>query len=231
MRKRGNACMAVGTLLILLSLALFLYNQMQDKMVRQKAASEVEVLRGYLEQETLKRMKSENGETLEDDGAAQSDKKKDMPRIEALQTEVTTGEEAADKIITLDGQKYIGILSIPGLELELPVSAEVSDELLKKMPCRQYGSLARDHLVLAGHNYRSGFGKLSGIQKGTAVWLLDAEGRLHEYEVVDIEVLDADAVSEMMEEAWELTLYTCTFGGKSRLTVRCSKKENLTQME
>ena len=48
-------------------------------------------------------------------------------------------------------------------------------------------------------------------------------GRVTRYIVEVIEVLDGTAVEEMITGDWDLSLYTCTYGGKSRLTVRCRK--------
>lgn len=44
-----------------------------------------------------------------------------------------------------------------------------------------------------------------------------------EYEVVSLEILIPEDVEPMEEGDWDLTLFTCTIGGKTRITVRCAR--------
>ena len=43
------------------------------------------------------------------------------------------------------------------------------------------------------------------------------------YEVVALDVLVPAAVEEMIAGEYDMTLFTCTYGGKSRVTVRCMR--------
>jgi sortase A len=71
----------------------------------------------------------------------------------------------------IDGQDYIGYLSIPALDLELPVMSSWDEERLKIAPCRHFGSTWNDNLVIAGHNYKRHFGFLSKLERGDGVFL------------------------------------------------------------
>lgn len=119
-----------------------------------------------------------------------------------------------------DGIDYIGVLSIPTLELELPVISEWSDTNLKNAPCRYSGSAYKDNLVIAGHNYRSHFGTLKKLNVGDVAIFTDVEGNQFIYEMSVREVLSPTDVEEMTQEEWALTLFTCTVGGKNRITIR-----------
>ena len=125
--------------------------------------------------------------------------------------------------LEVDGNAYIGILTIPKLNLELPVFAEWSNAKLKKAPCRYYGACSSDNLVIAGHNYKAHFAKLSKLQEGDAVYFTDVQGKVHSYEVVLLETLPPTATKEMIESGFALSLYTCTYGGENRVTVRCKE--------
>ena len=46
-------------------------------------------------------------------------------------------------------------------------------------------------------------------------------GIVFHYEVAAVEVLKSTAVEEMKAGDWDLTLFTCTYGGKSRCALRC----------
>ena len=56
----------------------------------------------------------------------------------------------------------------------------------------------------------------------------DVDGNRFAYQVVVRETLEPTAIDEMQSEedgAWDLTLFTCTIGGQSRVTVRCVQVE------
>ncbi len=125
----------------------------------------------------------------------------------------------------VDGVAYIGSLSIPSLELELPVISQWSYPNLKIAPCRYTGSAYLDDLVIAAHNYESHFGRLKELSLGDEVVFTDMAGNVFRYEVAELETLAPTAIEEMTAGEYDLTLFTCTIGGKSRVTVRCDKIE------
>ena len=49
------------------------------------------------------------------------------------------------------------------------------------------------------------------------------DGNVFSYKVGEIITLQPEAVEEMTESDWDLTLFTCTIGGATRVTVRCEK--------
>lgn len=128
--------------------------------------------------------------------------------------------------VEIDGYRYIGYLTVPALELELPVMSDWSYPQLKIAPCRYAGSTKTGDLVIAAHNYAHHFGNLSTLEPGTAVYFTDMDGVVSAYEVAAIEVLAPTAVEDMTAGAYDLTLFTCTYGGQSRVTVRCERVEN-----
>lgn len=125
----------------------------------------------------------------------------------------------------LDGAYYIGVLTIPSLEKLLPVQSDWSMEKLKRTPCRYSGSVEGGGLVIAGHNYRKHFSGLSTLRQGDSVVFTDLEGNQIFYEVREIYTLQATDIEGMVESGYDLTLFTCNYGGKARVTVRCSRVE------
>lgn len=130
-------------------------------------------------------------------------------------------EQAVMPTVPLDGNNYIGVLEIPTLELSLPILDECTDSLLKVAPCRYAGNLY-DGLIIAGHNYVSHFKKLSQLAPGDAVRFTDVDGNVWEYTVTTTEIISGYDVEGMEEGDWDLTLFTCTYGGQDRVTVRCT---------
>ena len=122
-----------------------------------------------------------------------------------------------------DGWDYIATITIPSLELEIPVISKWSYPALRVAPCRYTGSAYLDNLVIAGHNYASHFGRLNELSEGEQVLLTDSDGNTFTYQVKSREILQPTAIEEMVEGDWDLTLFTCTVGGKARVTVRCDK--------
>lgn len=123
----------------------------------------------------------------------------------------------------IEGYDYISVLSIPALEGEWPVMAEWDYRRLRINPCRYSGSAYLDDLVICAHNFRSHFGRLATLSIGDEVILTDMDGNVFRYRVAEITTLQPMAVQEMTDSGWPLTLFTCTVGGRTRVTVRCEK--------
>lgn len=122
----------------------------------------------------------------------------------------------------VSGYDCIGILSIPVLGLELPVLTDWSYAKLKVAPCHYYGSYFEEDFVIAAHNYQPHFGRLPELQPKDLILFTDISGTVYCYEVVLLETLPANATLEMITSGFDLSLYTCTLSGTSRITVRCN---------
>ena len=125
----------------------------------------------------------------------------------------------------IDGNRYIGTLDIPALNLSLPVMSEWSYPKLKIAPCRYVGTAYQGNFVIAAHNYHTHFGSLGNLSAGDRVTFTDVDGNIFSYDVVEVQILNPAAIEEMVSDDWDLSLFTCTLGGKTRLTVRCDKIE------
>ena len=123
---------------------------------------------------------------------------------------------------------YESILSIPSLGIEYPVLSETSEELLKISINKFWGGSPNSvgNYCIVGHNYKSGkmFGKLSQMKSGDTIKLTDLSGKTLEYKVYDRYVVDPEDVactSQITNGLKEVTLITCTNGGKQRLIIKC----------
>ena len=195
----GNLCMVFGAALVFGALALFLYNQ-QEAQQAEQASSELMV-------QLVEELESIEQETLP--------LEVDIPR------ELLTEEDLKMTEVVINGHAYIGYLSIPELELELPIMSDWNGRKLQIAPCRYYGSLKGEDLVLMAHNYPKHFGLIKNLSEGDSVFFTDMDGNVTEYEVVGKDILDPYAVEEMTSGEFDLTLFTCTVGGASRVTVWC----------
>jgi len=128
--------------------------------------------------------------------------------------------------INIDGYDYIGSILIPSLNLELPVMSEYDYTRLNIAPCRYYGSVYTNDLIICAHSYKTHFKYLSNLVQGDTVVFTDVCGDNYIYEVLEIEILNPREVSEMINNDFDLTLYTCTSDGLNRITIRCNRTTN-----
>ena len=126
-------------------------------------------------------------------------------------------------VVEIDGNEYVGEISIPAIGIDLPVMSEWSYPRLKIAPCRQFGSSRTDDLVIAAHNYESHFGKIGTLALGDEVRFTDMDGIENHYTVSAIEVHDPTDVEAVEHSGHDLVLYTCTYGGKTRIVVFCDR--------
>lgn len=168
-------------------------------------------------------------------------------------------------VVTVDGVDYIGVLTIPDLDLQLPVAADWSYDQLLSSPCRYTGNYFMNDMVVCAHNYQAHFGGLISCDLGLDVYFQSVEGYVFKYKVSDRKTIQPESVLEMIinrnnfekylesdlggadsadntdiqgevistddgdtlsreeSEEWDLTLYTCNWGGRTRCAVRCTR--------
>lgn len=205
-RKFGILFIIIGILLILAALLLIGYNSYESQSASKASQSVLAVMQNTVEETTV----SSAVEDVYVDHIDPYDQ--DAAEIAAEMTEKE-----------IDGEYYIGYLSIPILELELPVISEWSYPRLRIAPCRHFGSTKTDDLVIAAHNYESHFGKLKQLKTGDLLTFTDMDGEKILYEVQVIDVLQPTAVDAVKNSDFDLVLYTCTYGGESRVVVFCNR--------
>lgn len=115
---------------------------------------------------------------------------------------------------------YIGVLRIPALGLELPVVSTWSYANLRIAPCRFSGSVYQNNMIICGHNYSSHFGSLKNLREDDLVTFTDMDGNVFTYRLVEREILQPSQMDALEHGDWDLTLFTCTVGGRSRITLR-----------
>ena len=204
MKIAKYSCFAIGTALLLTALFLVLHNIREDERS------------GGAAREILTALVEEIPEQPVQPAAS---------RPEDLFAEYTAPQ---DPTIEVDGQRYLGYVTIPALDIQLPVLAEWSYPNLKLAPCRYRGSIVGGDLIVAAHNYRTHFGMIGSLSTGDSILLTDAQGYVHTYTVDNIEQIPGTDVEKMEFGAagdWDLTLFTCTLSGQSRVTVRAHLEE------
>lgn len=148
---------------------------------------------------------------------------------QAPKEETYTEDENGQKTVTVDGEKYIGVISIPSLSINLPVASEWSLAKLKYSPCLYSGSVFDGNAIICAHNYQSHFGSLRYASIGEKVYFTDVSGLTYTYKIVSVEQVDGYDVEGMKNNTgWDMTLFTCTYSGRQRVTVRLIRSESGT---
>lgn len=203
--KTGIIMMVLGAALLCGALLLFLSNEKESSTAQAAAVSVMPRLVQQIQQNR--------------EQEAEPDLTEDL----LVPVELLTDEDVQMTETTIDGNGYIGYLSMPDLGLELPVIGSWSYRKLNIAPCRYTGSLRGEDLVIMAHNYRSHFGKLSQLRIGDELAFTDMDGKVTHFAVMAKNVLPPTAVEEITSGEYDLTLFTCTYGGASRVTVFCDK--------
>ena len=197
----GVICIFLGVVCILSSVGFVVYNRWENKNAEEIDKDLLEDVQSIMDEKQPEQPLPADTVNLPDDP-------------EKIPTEMAT--------VKVDGYDCIGVLSVPVLDLELPVLTDWSYAKLKKAPCHYYGTYYEKDFVIAAHNYQSHFGKLSELQPKDLILFTDVSGTVYCYEVVLLETLPGNATEEMIASGFDLSLYTCTPGGASRITVRCN---------
>lgn len=205
--KADSIFLILGTVLILAALSLFLYNRRENAAAEQ-ASEELSVQL----QEQIREIQQQDKTTE----TAAEENADPTPTPEApIDTTMT--------VTTIDSHDFIGTLSIPKAGLVLPVMSEWDYSNLQISPCRYTGSTKSDDLVICAHNFDCHFGVLKDLSAGDEVTFTDMDGKTWYYSVATVETLAPTAIEDMISGEYALTLFTCTYGGATRVTVRCER--------
>ena len=201
-KQRGLLSITIGLLLIAAALFLVSYNLYDELRAEQAARQAVNKLEASTNQEPLA-----------------SDERTVIP-------DYVLSPNMEMPVETINGIDFIGVLRIPTLELELPVISEWNYPNLKTAPCRYSGSAYLNNLIICGHNYTSHFGRLKTLSEGDIPTFTDIDGHVFIYKMVERETLNPTDIEGMESGNWDLTLFTCTVGGQSRVTIRFELEED-----
>ena len=204
-RKMGILLMVLGLAFLLSAVGLLIFNQQEGE-----------------------RAASASAELMPKINAAIVESGNEIPSLSQSHEQlpgVTDPEQPEMKSVEIDGHSYIGYLSIPRLNLELPVMSDWSMENLKIAPARFYGTTMEGNLVLVAHNYKKHFGPIRRLKSGDEVLFVDMENKVTFYQVVATDAVSPSAVEEVTAGAYDLALVTCTYGGDARMVVYCDVYE------
>lgn len=215
MRKAlGASCLLLGAVLLVAALLLYRNNQIEADEADRAAQSVMDAL--------IQVIPSDMASSDRSDAQQGEDDEFEEPMEDESGEDSENGLDYMPDVV-VDGYEYIGYLSFPVVEINLPVMAQWDYERLKIAPCRQFGSLENDNLVIAAHNYDRHFRYLHKAMEGDTVYFTDIEGNSVEYVIEKVQLLKPTQVAEVEESGYDLVMYTCTLDSSSRVVVFCNR--------
>lgn len=196
-KKTGTIIIIVGLICLISAFGFCLHNKKESKLAGVSAQKVFKELDAVIEENKT--------ESNEDNALLEEETSDEMPTV------------------MIDGYDYIGYVEIPKIGIKLPVMADWDYERLKIAPCRNFGSVLSDDLVIAGHNYTAHFGKLDNLIIGDSVIFTDALGGVYSYTVEKLDTVAGDNVDAVQNSGHDLVLYTCTLSGTERTAVYCNR--------
>lgn len=147
--------------------------------------------------------------------------------LAAVETRIAAPADLPAPEVTGDpwaGYEVIGVVGLPDLGLSLPVLADYTQDLLAVAPCRYTDDLALEpgQLVVAGHNYRTHFGRLGELAPGSRITWQNLDGVTYTYTVTEVTEIDAGDREALEQGDWDLTLFTCDVTRTRRILVRAA---------
>ena len=155
--------------------------------------------------------------------------KKSKEMLDIIETKINVSDKeeiksnTEDLVLNISGYDYIGVINIPSLNIKLPIMRETDYDRLAISPCKYYGNINTNDLVLCAHDYVNQFGKISNLKEDDIVIITDVLGNNYVYKVVLTEELNPTDITNMIDSPFDLTLYTCSYGALKRITVRCNR--------
>ena len=157
-QRLSKALIITGALMLAACAVLMVWNVHQSNKAHQAVQEQLPKVESAISQRAESSSKNDNTTA---------------PLIEA--------EKKKMPVVEIDGNDYIGYITIATLGMKLPVMNTYSDYKLNIAPCRYYGSLETDDLVIAGHNFASSFEKLTQLKEGDEVRFTNMNGQTYVY--------------------------------------------------
>ncbi len=199
--KKSNILILVGCCCVLGAAALYVYNARISGESAKKSGELLSLMKNSI-------------------SAAAGESEQRDPALDSADAPANTESADAFKV---RGYDIIGTLEADAIEIKLPVISKWSYPNLRVAPCR-YSGTPDTKMVLLAHNYEGHFGKLKELEKGDIVTFTDVKNRVYRYQVIRTEMIGGNDMNAILSgNDWNLTLFTCTYSGSSRVIIRCCR--------
>lgn len=212
-KSMGNGFIIAGAVLITIASALVLYNEVDNYKCKKAANGVLTEVSAYVDYEAA------INDILDEENENQTT---------VIPPESLLPEEYVESTFVIQGVEYIGVVSIPALDITLPVTSEWDMKKMKSAACRYSGSKGNDDLIICAHNLKAFFSGIKSLSTDDIIIFVDGAGKAYSYKVIQIDTISAYDTEKMLSgsDEWDITLFTCTYGGSDRYAVRAVKIQN-----
>ena len=154
--------------------------------------------------------------------------------INKIDEVIKKGENDTEAKVTYDGYSYtvLGKISIKKINIYQPILKENTASAYNTALVKMSGPNLNENgnVAIGGHNFMRGnyFIKINRLRNGDVVNITDLTGRSINYYVYQYGVTSKDDASYLSQpndkDIKEITLVTCTKGGKERYVVKAKAK-------
>lgn len=218
----GIVLIALGVVSLLSAGGLYLHNIIEENSAAKSSDHAAQILLERITENKNNQYQIEEAVTTPPDTDEASEAAPDEASVPNTNPTIVD----TTPVVEIEGQNYIGVLSIPTLKLQWPINSEWSYSKLKLSPCRYSGSAEEKTLTIAAHNYRYHFGRFTNLEVGDKVLFTDTTGKKYQYRIEEIETIEPTSVDKVINSKFDLNLFTCNYNGDARIAVKCKLYNN-----
>ena len=147
--------------------------------------------------------------------------------IESLLPERTPGipeplTDPAMPVLELEGRDYIALIDVPGYGCSLPVGSQWNKNMTRQYPCRFWGSVNDNTLVIGGSDQHGQFTFLDTIDLGAGITVTDMSGCEFHYCVTRVDRSKQAQSQWLCREEYDLTVFARSSTSLEYIAVRCN---------
>ena len=141
-----------------------------------------------------------------------ADAKKTVDKMYLLMPEITNGvpDERSNTTMSsleIDGDSFVGIIEVPVYESKLPIYASWDADKLNRFPCRFFGSVYNETLILGGSENDGQFDFITQISLGDSVCITDTMGVRYAFQVSSIRRCKDISADKLLSEESSLIFF------------------------
>ena len=124
-------------------------------------------------------------------------------------------------VLQVEGNDFIALVDIPGFGITLPVGSSWDTGKLSSYPCRFWGSLYDNSMIIGGSGQSGQFDFFDRLSPGASIVVTDMMGCEYSYSVTRIDRTHSATYERLCEGAFPLVLFAGNRYATEYLIVRC----------
>lgn len=124
-------------------------------------------------------------------------------------------------VLSFDSVDYVAMLEIPAFGIALPVADQWDSKNLHSAPCRFWGSVCDNPLIIGGADSTQQFSFCDKIDNGAEITVTDMTGSQFTYTVANVDRAKHAEAQWLRSADWDLTLFCHDIYSMEYIAVRC----------